>query len=130
MQHIIGITEQGGHPVESEHQVEGQRLSCYCQPGEMLFIPPGINYSSLLHEAGEFSLLGISPQYFEQVAHESIRVKQIELIPHIGVADSLVQQIGLALKADIEAKHPAGRMFGESLATGLVIHLLKQYSVW
>jgi AraC family transcriptional regulator len=114
MQHIIGITGQGGHPVESEHQVEGQLLSCYCQPGEMLFIPAGVNYSSLWHEAGEFSLLGFSPHFFEQVAHESVRVKQIEL----------------ALKADIEAKHPAGRMFGESLATGLVIHLLKQYSVW
>lgn len=130
MQHIIGITGQGGHPVESEHQVEGQHLNCYCQPGEMLFIPAGINYSSLWHEAGEFSLLGFSPQFFEQVAHESVRVKQVELLPHIGVSDPLAQQIGLALKADVEAEHPAGRMFGESLATGLAIHLLKQYSVW
>jgi len=130
MQHIIGITGQGGHPVESEHQVEGQILNCYCQPGEMLLIPAGINYSSLWHGAGEFSLLGFSPQFFEQIAHESVRVKQVELMPHIGVGDSLVQQIGLALKADIEAKHPVGRMFGESLATGLVIHLLKQYAVW
>ena len=29
-QHIIGITGQGGHPAESEHQVEGQRLNYYC----------------------------------------------------------------------------------------------------
>jgi AraC family transcriptional regulator len=41
-----------------------------------------------------------------------------------------VQQIGLALKADVEAQYPTGRMFGEALATGLVIHLLRQYSVW
>ncbi len=129
MQHIIGITGRGGHPVESEHQVEGQLLNCYCQPGEMLFIPAGINYSSLWHEAGEFSLLGFSPQFFERVAYESVRVKQVELIPHIGANDLLVQQIGSALKSDVEAKHPAGRMFGESLATGLVLHLLKQYSV-
>ncbi|HEY9622531.1 MAG TPA: AraC family transcriptional regulator [Crinalium sp.] len=130
MQHIIGITGQGGHPVESEHQVEGKRLTCYCQPGEMLLIPAGVTYSSLWCDAGEFSLLGFCPQFLEQVAYESVRMKQVELIPHIGVSDRLVQQIGLALKTDIEAKHPAGRMFGESLATGLVIHLLKQYSVW
>ena len=96
----------------------------------MLFIPAGINYSSLWHEAGEFSLLGVSPQFFEQVTHESIRVKQVELLPHIGAKDPLVEQMGLALKADVEAKYPTGRMFGESLVTGLVIHLLKQYSVW
>lgn len=130
MQHIIGITGQSGHPVESEHRVEGKRLNCYCQPGDMLFIPAGVSYASLWHEAGEFSLLGFSPQFFDQVAHESVRVKQVELIPHIGVNDLLVQQIGLALKADVEAKHPAGRMFGESLATALVLHLLKQYSIW
>jgi AraC family transcriptional regulator len=130
MQHIIGITGQGGHPVESEHQIEGQFLNCYCKPGDMLFIPAGVHYSSRWHDAGEFSLLGISPQFLEQVAYESVRSKQVELLPHIGGSDSLVYQIGLALKADVEAKHPAGRMFGESLATGLVIHLLKQYSVW
>lgn len=130
MQHIIGITGRGGHPVESEHRLDGQIQNCFCKPGEMLFIPAGVRYSSNWHQAGEFSLLGFSPRFFEQVVHESIQVKRIELIPHIGISDPLVQQIGLALKADVEAKHPTGRMFGESLATGLVIHLLKQYSVW
>lgn len=130
MQHIVGITGHGGHPVESEHQIEGQLQTCYCQPGEMLFIPAGVQYSSQWHEAGEFSLLGFSPKFFNQIAHESVQIKQVELIPQIGVSDPLVHQIGLALKADVEAEYPAGRMFGESLATGLAIHLLKHYSVW
>lgn len=130
MQHIIGVTGQGGHPGQSEHRIEGQIQTCYCKPGEMLFIPAGMRYSSNWQQAGEFSLLGFSPRFFEQIAHESVRIKRVELIPQIGIHDPLVQQIGLALKADVEAKHPAGRMFGESLATGLVIHLLKQYSVW
>ncbi|MBW4694249.1 MAG: AraC family transcriptional regulator [Lyngbya sp. HA4199-MV5] len=130
MQHVIGITGQGGHPGQSEHQIEGQIQTCYCEPGEMLLIPAGMRYASYWQQAGEFSLLGFSPQFFEQVAHESVGVKPVELIPHIGIRDPLVQQIGLALKSDVEAKHPAGRMFGESLVTGLIIHLLKQYSVW
>lgn len=121
---------KGGHPAESEHRLEGQIQTCYCKPGEMLFIPAGVRYSSNWDQAGEFSLLGFSPTFFAQIAHESVRINRLELIPHIGISDPLVQQIGLALKADIEAKHPTGRMFGESLATGLVIHLLKQYSVW
>jgi AraC family transcriptional regulator len=129
-QHIVGITGRGGHPGQSEHRVDGQRQTCYCKPGEMLFIPAGRQYSSNWQQAGEFSLLGFSPKFFEQIAHESVRIKRVELIPQLGIHDALVQQIGLALKADVEAKHPAGRLFGESLATGLVIHLLKQYSVW
>lgn len=130
MQHIIGITGRSGHPGQSEHRIEGQIHNCYCEAGEMLFIPAEVRYSSNWQQAGEFSLLGFSPRFFEQIAHESVRVKRVELIPHVGIRDPLVQQIGLALRADVEAKHPAGRLFGESLATGLVIHLLKQYSVW
>ncbi|MBD2100345.1 helix-turn-helix transcriptional regulator [Leptolyngbya sp. FACHB-261] len=129
-QHIIGITGRGGHPVKSEHRLKGQLQNLYCKPGEMLFIPAGIRYSSNWLQAGEFSLLGFSHKFFEQIAYESVQVKQVELIPHIGISDPFVQQIGLALKDDVEAKHPVGRIFGESLATGLVIHLLKQYSVW
>lgn len=130
MQHIIGIIGRSGHPGQSEHRVDGQIQTCCCKPGEMLFIPAEMRYASNWQQAGEFSLLGFSPQFFEQIAHESVRIKQVELIPQIGIHDPLVQQIGLALKADVEAEHPAGRLFGESLATGLVIHLLKQYSVW
>lgn len=40
-------------------------------------------------------MLGFSPRFFEQVAHESVQVKRVELIPHIGISDPLVQQIGL-----------------------------------
>jgi AraC family transcriptional regulator len=130
MQHIIGITGRDGHPGKSEHRVDGQMHNCYCSPGEMLLIPAEVKYSSNWLQSGEFSLLGFSPKFLEQVAYESVQVRQVELVPTIGIHDSLVQQIGLALKSDVEANYPAGRMFGESLATGLLIHLLKQYSAW
>jgi AraC family transcriptional regulator len=129
-QHIIGLIGRGGHPVESQHRLEGQVQHYYCKPGEMLFVPAGMRYASNWQQAGEFSLLGFSSRFFEQVVRESVHVKRVELIPHIGINDLLVQQVGLALKADVEAQHPTGRMFGEALATGLVIHLLRQYSVW
>lgn len=129
MQHLIGITSVR-HLIESKHRLNGQLHNNYCRPDEILLIPAGVSYSGIWHEAGEFSLLGFSPKFLEQVAYESVRVKPIELIPQLGVTDSFIQQIGLALKADIEAGHPTGRLFGESIATALVVHLLKQYSVW
>ncbi len=129
MQHIIGITG-GRHPVKSEHRLANQLKTCYCQPGGILFLPAEVRYSSHWQQAGEFSLIGFSPKFFEQIVNESTQVKHIELIPQLDLIDPFVQQVGLALKADVEAEHPAGRMFGESLATGLIIHLFKHYSVW
>ncbi|MBE9211916.1 hypothetical protein IQ247_04130 [Plectonema cf. radiosum LEGE 06105] len=128
-QHIIGITGNG-HPIHSEHRFDGRVQTHYCQPGEGLFIPADISYSSNWRQAGEFSLIGFFPKFFEQIINESVQIKQIELIPQIGLSDAFIRQIGIAFKADVEADHPAGRMFGESLATGLVIHLLTHYSAW
>jgi len=128
-QHIIGITGSG-HPIPSEHRFDGQVQTRYCQPGEVLFIPAEVRYSSNWQQAGDFSVIGFFPKFFEQMVNESVQVKQVELIPQIGLIDPFIQQVGLALKADVEAGYPAGRMFGESLASGLVIHLLKHYSAW
>ena len=128
-QHIIGITGRG-HPMDSEHRFDGELQTHYCQPGEVLFIPAQINYSSNWEKAAEFSLIGFFPKFFEQIINESIQIKRVELIPRIGISDGFIQQIGIAIKADVEAGYPAGRIFGESLATGLVIHLIKHYSAW
>lgn len=130
MQHIIGIPERLEQPEHSEHRVEGKLHNWQCNPGELLLIPAGVEYASHWYAAGQFSLLGFSPRFVEQVAQETVQINLAELIPQVGICDRLVQQIGLALKADVEAQYPTGRMFGESLATGVVIHLLKQYSVW
>jgi AraC family transcriptional regulator len=128
-QHIIGITGSR-HPILSEHRFDGRVYTRYCQPGEVLFIPAEVGYSSNWQQAGDFSLIGFFPKFFERIVNESVQVKQVELIPQIGLVDLFVQQVGFALKTDVEVGHPAGRVFGESLATGLVIHLLKNYSAW
>lgn len=128
-QHLIGITSVK-HSLKSKHRLNGQRQNNYCRPNEILLVPSGVSYAGSWQQAGEFSLLGFSPNFFEEVAFESIQTKQIELIPQFAVTDPFIQQIGFVLKADVEAGHPTGRLFGESIATALVVHLLKQYSVW
>ncbi|MGG6270712.1 helix-turn-helix domain-containing protein [Leptolyngbya sp. AN03gr2] len=128
VQHIIGIPDRLEQPEHSEHRVEGKVHNWHCNPGELLLIPAGVEYASHWYTAGEFSLLGFSPRWVEQVAQAAVQLNRVELVPQVGIVNPLVQQIGLALKADVEAQYPAGRMFGESLATGLILHLLKQYS--
>lgn len=126
-QHIIGITGSG-HPMYSEHRFDGRLKTHHSQLGEVVFIPAGINYSSTWEKMGEFSLIGFFPIFFEQIVSESVQTKGVELIPQIGFNDPFIQQMGIALKVDVEANYPAVKIFGESLATGLVINLVKHYS--
>ena len=64
-QHIIGITGSG-HPMYSEHRVDGRLQTHHSQPNETVFIPAGINYSSKWEKMGEFSLIGFYPSFFEK----------------------------------------------------------------
>jgi AraC family transcriptional regulator len=44
------------------------------------------------------------------------------------IRDLLIQQIGLALKIDLEQRCPLGPLYAESLGQSLVLHLLRNYS--
>jgi len=52
----------------------------------------------------------------------------IEILNQFIVHDPQIQYLGIALKTELESGGRSGRLFGESLATALTIHLLTQYS--
>jgi AraC family transcriptional regulator len=97
--------------------------------GEVLIVPAGITNKTAWTGDAEFLRLTISPQFLSETVHESIDPDRIELIPQFAVFDPLIHQIGLSLKADLEAGCPTGRIFGESAATMLAARLLQQHSV-
>lgn len=128
-QHLIGITSPG-YAAQAEHRLDNQsHQHCY-QGGEILIIPAGVSYWSFWQQEAEFSLLGVSPQFLERVAQESIHAHHVELIPKLAVIDPLIQQIALSLQSDLLAGHPIGHLFGESLATALAAQLLQHHAVW
>jgi AraC family transcriptional regulator len=46
---------------------------------------------------------------------------------NLGIRDEQIEHISLALKAELEAGCPSGRLYGESLAIALAAHLLSEY---
>jgi AraC family transcriptional regulator len=97
--------------------------------GDVLIVPAGVTNATVWTGAAEFSILTLCPKFVREVAHESIDPNRIELIPRFAAFDLLIHQIGLSLKADLEAGCPTGRLFGESAATMLAARLLQQHSV-
>jgi AraC family transcriptional regulator len=77
-----------------------------------------------------FSLLFLDPDRLIQVAYESVAVERVELLPHHGMHDPLIAQIGRSLSAELEFNRIGSRLFAESLTIALSIHLLRQYSNW
>jgi AraC family transcriptional regulator len=97
--------------------------------GDALIVPAGVTNATVWTGDAEFSILTLCPKFVAEVAHESIDPNRVELIPQFAAFDPLIHQLGLSLKADLEAGCPIGKIFGESAATMLAARLLQQHSI-
>jgi AraC family transcriptional regulator len=118
--------------VYQENRIDGQLYHHhYGQTADsnLLLVPAGMTNSTVWTGDAEFSILTLCPNFVREVASESIDPDRVQPIPQVGTVDPLIYQIGLSLKADIEAGYPTGKIFGESAATMLAARLLQQHSV-
>lgn len=73
-------------------------------------------------------LLNLEPELLIRNASELLETDQVELVPHFAIQDSLIQQIGLALKTELQSNGSGSRLYTESIANALAIHLLRHHS--
>lgn len=72
--------------------------------------------------------LTLKPDLLHLHATELLSRDRVELLPKLGLQDGLIYQIGLALQADLQREANCDRLYAESLANALALHLLKHYS--
>jgi AraC family transcriptional regulator len=105
--------------------------------GETFLCPAYTNHWTSWKEKLGFTLLVFDPVFFEQLARETEALDcdpakqplrdRIELVPQWKVFDPVIQTITNALRADLEAGCPAGRLYGESFGSALITHLMKRF---
>ena len=125
-QHTIGMLIQP-RPVVVERGLNGRFESLRCAPGDFFVAPANADYSSSCDEETEFIALGLDTTLFARVADELFEADRVEIVPHLSISDPLIQQIGLLLKAELETSGIGSRLYTESLATALSVHLLRHY---
>jgi AraC family transcriptional regulator len=73
-------------------------------------------------------LLNLESELLTRNAIELLDTDRFELLPHLIVQDVLIHQIGLGLKAQLQTNSSDSRLYAESAATFLAVHLLQNYS--
>lgn len=78
-------------------------------------------------EPGVVLFLYLAPSMVEQVVAEMGRhdPRQVEMVRQFNLRDRLIEQLGFSLVAELESGGVAGRVYAESLARTLVLHLLR-----
>lgn len=126
-QHLIVIHLDS---YKEEIWIDGQFRTEQLTIGESLLIPAQRSHKFYHFDDNlKAILIGIENHFIAHTALESFNQSSVELIPQFSHQNPLILKIGLELKADLAAGYPCGSLYGESLATALAAHLLKQYSV-
>ena len=76
-----------------------------------------------------FTVITFELDLFTRISQQMYERDRLELIPQWQIFDPTIQVIVRALKADLVAKCPAGKLYGESFGTSLAVHLVKNYSI-
>jgi AraC family transcriptional regulator len=117
-----------GQPIQLERIVEGRRSSDRLAKGDIMITPPYLHRKLFWNTDAEFLLIRLEPKLFASVVYESVDADHTKITPQLKICDPLIQQIGLALKAELEIDGLSDRLYAESMANALAVHLLRHYS--
>jgi AraC family transcriptional regulator len=115
--------------VDLQRQGDGRTEQGRLYKGAICLEPPESLSTFFCQETVTASILsvGLAPSLFEQTVAETGRhdPTHVELVKQFNLHDPLIEQIGLALVAQLAAGEGAGGLYAESLARTLALHLLR-----
>lgn len=107
----------------------GSRQSAQKLTSENVIITPAYQPHTLLwEEETELVMFDLEPEFIERAAGETFR-GEVEIREEANICDPFITQLGFALDAEFKNPTQVGRIYIESLATALAVHLLRNYSV-
>lgn len=125
--HVITI-HHDQQIVRTKRILSGQQQQEQVVNGNIAIIPSNVPHQLSTDRAVHLTILMLEPFYLAQMAHENIDPDRVELIPQFAKPDPLIYQIGLSLKAELEAVGVDSRLYVESATRFLSVHLLRHYT--
>lgn len=127
LQHIICINV--GNPVLIEQFVDGHAEIVHSGTSEIGIYPAHLWQNFGWDRETEFLQLYLEPTLLNLLNYELCGSDRVELIPQLSsFLDPLILNIGFALKTALETDGLASRLYADSMANALAIHLLSRYS--
>jgi AraC family transcriptional regulator len=107
----------------SGFRVRGSRRGSAC------VIPSGHPLSASLDGEAEHLALYLEPSLVTRAASEAgARARSFEVVERCSQSDPVISHVGMALLTELDSEGPGGRLYAESLANVLAVHLLRHYT--
>ncbi|MBW4617836.1 MAG: AraC family transcriptional regulator [Cyanosarcina radialis HA8281-LM2] len=108
---------------------EGIERSHPALRGLVRVLPANARTSAYWEMEHQFMMLAFEPDLLARQITDRTDVNSVELLPIVNPADPLIHSIGLTLKSELESGGIGGRLYVDAIATALMAHLLRHYSV-
>ena len=125
-EHLLRI--QLARPVTLGWKSGGRFRDQPMSPGDLCLVPAGVPHQVRWREDSEILRIRLAPSLWDEGGPAPAPHGRLDLAEQWGQPDPQVQHIGLALRAELEAGCPGGRLFRDALTTALAIHLARRYS--
>jgi AraC family transcriptional regulator len=125
----IGIVIHVGPSVHIACDRGGQRHRGLTIHGDVDIIPAGTPSRWEIRDQDTALILGLPPKVLQSVAEElDVDPDRAEILNRFQIRDRQIEQIGWALKTEMEHGYRNGALYIDSLGRALAVHLLRHHS--
>jgi AraC family transcriptional regulator len=96
--------------------------------GSICVLPAGLTHKAHLSGPSEHLALYVDPSLINRAAAASKLSTRYEIVERYSRDDPIIASIGSALLAELDSEGISGRLYAESLANVLAVHLLRHYT--
>ena len=97
--------------------------------GNVCVLPSGLEHQAALQHESEHLALYLDPSLIAKAAADAELSGSYEIAERYTRSDKVINSVGMALLGELESEGLSGRLYAESLANVLAVHLLRYYSV-
>ena len=126
-EHVVMITLSDGANGEMR-TANGTQISGTLHSGNVCVLPSGLAHTARLDNPSEHLAMYLDPSMVRRAASESKLSGNFEVVERCTRSDGVISSIGMALLGELESEGLSGRLYAESLANVLAVHLLRHYT--
>lgn len=97
--------------------------------GNICVLPAGLEHQAALEGNSEHLALYVDPLLITKAASEVEFSGSFEIAERYTRTDKVISSVAMALLGELDSEGLSGRLYGESLANVLAVHLLRYYSI-
>jgi AraC family transcriptional regulator len=123
------ISMHVGAPALVTSRCDGEAIHRLQIPGDIKIVPAGYSRVWEIERETAKLVMSLNATLVYRTAEEiGINPDGAAITPQLHLRDPRIEHIGWALKEELEADDPLGRLYAESLGVALVVHLLRRYA--